>query len=60
MGDEQQGHAAILLLVEEQFEDLLSRAAVQIARGLVRDQDRWVEKESARDGHPLLFSARKL
>jgi hypothetical protein len=41
----------------EQFEDRLRRAAVQVARRLVGDDQRRVIGQGASDGHPLLLAA---
>ena len=60
MGHEHQRHAACRLLVEQGLEHLLSGPAVEVAGGLVGDQDRRVQEERPGDRDALLLAAREL
>ena len=44
----------------QQVEDLVARLAVEVARGLVAEQQRRVGDDRARDADPLLLAAREL
>jgi len=41
----------------EEDHDLPSDIRIEIARGLVCEQDQWIVDHGPRDGHPLLFSS---
>ena len=60
MGDEQQRCAVLRAEVEEQLDDLLARHMVEVAGGLVRDDDLGTRRKCARNRHALLLAARKL
>src|SRR2546423_9599502 len=44
----------------QELEDAAGRALVEVAGGLVGDEDEWVVDQSARDRHPLLLATGKL
>src|SRR6185503_1754779 len=51
---------AVAMQLVEQREDLDARLRVEVARGLVGQEYRWVRHERARDRHALPLPARKL
>src|ERR1044072_2875751 len=53
------GGSAVMQLFEERH-DSLAVARVEVTRRFVREQDRRLARESARDGDTLLLAARKL
>jgi len=60
MRDDDDGGARGRVQVVEQRENLLPGARVEIARGLVGEEDRRVDREGARDRDPLPLAAREL
>src|SRR6266576_1992982 len=60
MGDHDDGLFEFLVEALEQGENLLRRLAVEIARGLIRHEDRGVGGNCPCDGDALLLPARKL
>ena len=59
VGDDEHG-AAGLGLILQQLEDLHAGAEVEVARGLVGDEQRVAGGEGPGDGHPLLLAAGQL
>ena len=59
VGDDDQGAAELLLIGPEEREDLVARLAVEVAGGLVGEDDRRVLQERAGDRHALLLAARE-
>src|SRR5690606_27859842 len=55
VGDHDDGRAVLSVDLEEQVVDGLTGPAVQVARGLVREEQLGSEHERPRDGHPLLL-----
>ena len=53
VGDRQQGGSIGVDAVEQQVEDALLVARVQIARGLVGEQQPWTRQEGTADGDPI-------
>ena len=60
MGHQDQGGGRLAAQVQEQIDDLLPRRLVQVAGGLVGEQDLGPRGIGAGDGHPLLFTPGKL
>jgi len=60
VGDEHQGAAAVALQPEQELDDRVAGALVEIAGRLVGDEDRGVRRHGARDGDALLLAAREL
>jgi hypothetical protein len=58
--DEEQRHAALLLQLEEQLEDLRLDGDVERGGGLVGDQHLGIHRQRPGDHHPLLQAAGKL
>ncbi len=58
--DEQVGQPQALLEIEEQVQDLRLDRDVQRGRGLVQDEQLWLQREGARDPDPLALSATEL
>jgi hypothetical protein len=58
--DEEQRHAALLLQLEQQLEDLRLDRDVERGGGLVGDQHLGVHRERPGDHHALLQAAREL
>ena len=59
MGDEHDG-APLPVELFEQLKHRLTRPPVQVAGGLVRQQQRRVQRQRPGDGHPLLLPAGQL
>ena len=59
VGDQDDGLAGVVELLED-ADDLLRGARVEVAGGLVGEQDRRVGDQGAGDGHPLLLAAGEL
>jgi len=60
VGDEHQRGAGIRIQGEQQVDDRLAGVRVQVARGLVGEQQRGLRDEGARQRHALLFAAGEL
>ena len=60
MGDQHERGAGIRVQAEQQFDDRLPGAGVEIAGGLVREQQRRPGHERARQRDALLFAAGQL
>src|SRR5512145_2572368 len=60
VSDEHDGKAVLAVETLEQLHDLDARPAVEVARGLVGENDLGVVDERAGDGHPLLLASREL
>ena len=60
MGDHHDGLAVVLVEHLEQQHDLVRGGTIQIARGLVADEERRIGDDGARDGDALLLAARQL
>ena len=60
MGDDHQRRSAGLRALEQQFDDVRASRRVEIARRLVREDERRIGGERAGYGDALLLSARKL
>src|SRR4030043_1041462 len=60
VGDHDHGHALLFVEGLEDIHDLRARPAVEVAGGLVGQDQGWVVEEGPGDGHPLLLSAREL
>ena len=60
VGHQHQGHAALVMLGEQEIDDLLSGDLVEISGGFVRDQNRRIGRQGARQGDALLFAAGQL
>ena len=43
--------------IARQLDDLVAGTAVEVRGGLVREHERWLAGEGARDGHTLLLAA---
>ena len=59
MGDQEQRHAAVGLLLEKQVRNLLAGLGVEIARRLVGDQHGGMRCKRTCNGDALLFAARQ-
>jgi hypothetical protein len=57
MGRDDHGNAMLLVQLEQQLLDFVADAQVQRSRGLVRQDQFWLQDYRAGDGDPLLFSA---
>ncbi len=57
MGDEQNGHAAPLLDVADQTENLRLGGDVERGGRLIRHQDRWFERQRHRNHGALTLTA---
>src|SRR5215510_4076371 len=60
VGHEHHGGLPDAVDVDEEVDDLVARAAVEIPRGLVGEEDRGIVGERARDRHALLLPSRQL
>ena len=60
VGDQYDGNPLLHVEPLEDGHDLLARLGVQVASGLIGQDDGWLIHKSARDSHPLLFAARQL
>ena len=60
VGHDQDGRVEFVRLLMQELEDLDARAEVELARRLVRQQDRVAGRERAGDRDPLLLTARQL
>ena len=60
MGDQHERAAEIAVEGHDEVDDLFARRGIQIARGLVGEQERWPPRHRAGHRHPLLLSAGKL
>src|SRR5262245_32095432 len=60
VGHEHDGDAAFRVEALEDAHHLDARARVEVARGFIGQQQRWLVDERAGDGHALLLSAREL
>lgn len=60
VGDEDHGEATGALFFKEEFEDARTCGRVQVAGGLIGDENRWVEEQCAGDRDALLLTAREL
>ncbi len=60
VGDEHDGDAQLLLQPGQQVEDLRLDRHVERRRGLVRDDETWLQGECGGDAHPLPLAARQL
>jgi hypothetical protein len=60
MGDEHQGGAALLMARKQEIDDLGAGGFIEIAGRLVRNEDRRIRGERARQSNALLFTAGKL
>src|SRR5439155_145699 len=60
VGDQHERAAEIAVEGHDEVDDLFARRGIQIARGLVGEQERWPPRHRARHRHPLLLSAGKL
>ena len=58
--DQHDGGAAPPVDVNQEIDDLVAGAAVEISGGFVRKQDRWIVRQRARDRDALLLAAREL
>jgi hypothetical protein len=60
MSHEHQRRAGSRVELEQQIENSRTGFVVQVARGLIGEQERWSRHEGARNGYALLFSAGEL
>src|SRR5439155_11768142 len=60
VGDQQQGGAVPPGQVEQQVDDLAAGLGVEIARGLVGQQQLWADRRGAGQRYPLLLAAGQL
>src|SRR5215211_4040128 len=60
VGDHHHRHPALAVEAGQQFQDLLARARVEVAGGLVGQQHGRVADQGPGDGHPLLLAPREL
>ena len=60
VGHHQHGLAVLAHEPVEQLEDLVRALAVEVAGGLVAEQERGIGHDRARDAHPLLLAAGEL
>ena len=57
MGRDDQGRARLGVELDQQVEDALSRAGVEVARGLIGQDDSRPHGQGSGNGDPLLLSA---
>src|SRR6266568_4870173 len=60
VGDHEDRGPALRHQQREQLQDLVGALAVQVAGGLVAEQEGGIGRDGAGDGHPLLLPAREL
>ena len=60
VGDDQESLPRLLGQLEDELLDLLGRRGVEVARGLVAEDDVGISDQRARDRHPLALAAREL
>ena len=60
VGHQHEGGALLPVDLEQQVDDMGAGGGIQIAGGLVREQDRGLRGKGPGDGHPLLFTAGEL
>src|SRR5207248_556788 len=60
MRDHQHGCAQRAIEIPQQFQNFLAGAAVEIARRLIGQQQRWTIHQRASNSHALLLSSREL
>ena len=59
VGHQHHRRAQARVQILQQSQDLLARAGVEVAGRLVAQQDRWVDRQRARNRHALALSARE-
>jgi len=60
MGYEDDGNAVVGIQLSKQFQDLSTRARVEVAGRFVGQENWWLIGQSPRDGHSLLLASREL
>ena len=60
MSDQNNGHAFLFVEFPEEFQDFFTGLGVEVAGGLIREQDGGIIDEGPGNGHPLLLSAGEL
>ena len=60
MGDDDQGDALLTVESQQQFDDVLCSLAIEVAGGLVGEQQLWLTDEGAGNGHSLALAPGEL
>ena len=60
MSDQNNGHAFLFVELPEEFQDFFTGLGVEVAGGLIREQDGGIIDEGPGNGHPLLLPAGEL